>query len=234
MKFVCSILAVVSSLSLVSAAPNELSDAEKSEGFVSLFDGKSLDGWRGFRKDKPSDGWQVVDGAITLTKGGAGDLVSEKAFADFDLRLQFKIAPQGNSGVMFRVSEDKKYPATYSTGPEYQILDPNGQENYGHEIKAGNVSGGLYGIVPSKPEFSKPAGEWNDARIFLKDNHLKMFINGKKTVDVVLGSDEYKELLGKSKFASWDGFGKMPIGKITFQDHGQEVAFRNIRIKSFE
>ena len=227
----------VLSLALCSAAfaaPNQLSDQEKAEGFTLIFDGKSLDGWKAFRGEEPKDGWHVVDGAITLLKAGSGDLVTTEEYGDFDLRLEFRISSQGNSGIMFRVSEDEKYRATYSTGPEYQILDPQAFDKYDHELQKGNVGGSLYGIIPSLPGFSRPAGQWNHCRILLDDNRLQMWLNGHQTVDVMLGSEEFNKLIAGTKFAKWEGFAAMPKGRIAFQDHGEEVSFRTIRVKRLD
>ncbi len=231
MKFILSLFFALSVCASVFAAPNQLSDQEKADGFTLIFDGKSLEGWKAFRGDAPKEGWHVVDGAITLLKGGAGDLVSKEEYGDFDLRLEFRIAPQGNSGIMFRVSDDAKYRATYLTGPEYQILDPQAFDKYDHELQAGNVGGSLYGIIPAKPGFSKPAEQWNNGRILLQENRLQMWINGHQTVDVVLGSEEFKALIADTKFAKWEGFAAMPKGRFALQDHGQEVSFRTIRVK---
>lgn len=231
MRLFLSFFMVLSIGSSTYAAPNQLSDQEKADGFALIFDGMSLEGWKAFKGDAPKEGWHVVDGAITLLKAGAGDLVSEQEYGDFDFRFEFRIAPQGNSGVMFRVSEDPKYRATYLTGPEYQILDPQAFEKYDHELQAGNVGGSLYGIIPTKPGFSKPAEQWNAGRILLEENRLQMWINGHQSVDVVLGSDEYKELIAGTKFAKWEDFAAMPKGRFAFQDHGEEVSFRTIRVK---
>lgn len=216
---------------LLAAAPNQLTEQEKAAGFRLIFDGKSMQGWKAFKGDAPQEGWHVVDGAITLLKAGAGDLVSEEEYADFDLRFEFRISAQGNSGVMFRVSDDAKYRATHLTGPEYQVLDPQAFEKYDHELQAGNVGGSLYGIIPTKPGFSKPADQWNAGRIMLENNRLQMWINGHQTVDIVLGSEKYKKLIEGTKFAKWQDFAAMPKGRFALQDHGEEVAFRTIRVK---
>jgi len=211
-----------------------LSDEEKTDGFTLIFDGKTMAGWKAFKGDASEEGWHVVDGAITLLKAGSGDLVSEEEYGDFDFRFEFRVAPQGNSGVMFRVSDDPKYKATFLTGPEYQILDPQAFEKYNHELQAGNVGGSLYGLIAPKPGFSKPAEQWNEGRILLVENRLQMWINGHQTVDVVLGSEEYKELIAGTKFEKWEGFAAMPKGRFAFQDHGEEVAFRTIRVKRLD
>ena len=214
------------------SAPNALTPEEKKDGFKLLFDGKSLDGWRSFKADKAKDQWKVEDGAIVLTSSGGGDLVTEEQYADFDFRCEWKIAKQGNSGIMWRSTED--HGAPYETGPEYQILDSFKQEGhkYTHETNKGNIAGSFYDIIPGKEEWSKPVGEWNETRIVVQGTKIKLFLNGTVTADVDTSTPEYQALLAKSKFKNWKHFNKAPKGHIVFQDHGDKVAFRSIRIKA--
>ncbi len=213
------------------AAPNQLTSEEKREGFKLLFDGKSLKGWRTYKEKKPRDQWQIEDGAITLTSGGGGDLITDGEYSDFDFRCEWKIAEQGNSGIMWRSTEDHQYP--WVSGPEYQILDSFKQDGhkYTHETNKGNIAGSFYDIIPGKEEWSKPVGEWNETRIVVKNNKITLYLNGHVTADVETTTDEFKELLAKSKFNGWEHFNKAPKGHIVFQDHGDKVAFRSIRIK---
>ena len=157
------------------AAPNALSPEEKREGFKLLFDGKSLKGWRTYKEKEPKEQWKVEDGAITLTSGGGGDLVTDNEFSDFDFRCEWKIADQGNSGIMWRSTEDHQYP--WVSGPEYQILDSFDREGhkYSHETKKGNIAGCFYDIIPGKVEWSKPVGEWNETRIVVKGSKITLY-----------------------------------------------------------
>lgn len=223
------ILLATMAISAFAAEPNTLTPAEKKEGFKLLFNGKDLEGWRNYKKDKPSEKWQVQDGAITLVPGG-GDLVSTEQFGDFELRFEFKIAADGNSGVMWHVAETESAP--YVTGPEYQVLDSHATTGYANERKKGNISGALYDLIPAKPEWSKPASEWNEGSIKVVGTHITLTINGQVSADVDLASDKGKELLAKSKFATWPKFAKEPKGHFCFQDHGNVVAFRTIRVKA--
>lgn len=213
------------------SAPNALTPEEKREGFKLLFDGKSLKGWRSFKEEKAKDQWKVEEDAITLTSGGGGDLITEDEYSDFDFRCEWKIAKQGNSGIMWRSTED--HGAPYETGPEYQILDSFKQEGhkYTHETNKGNIAGSFYDIYPGKEEWSKPVGEWNETRIVVKGTKITLYLNGNVTADVDTKSDEFKAALAKSKFKDWAHFNKENKGHIVFQDHGDKVAFRNIRIK---
>jgi hypothetical protein len=219
-------------LPLFAAEPNTLSDQEKKDGFVLLFDGKTLDGWRNYKKEQVNPKWTVADGAITLLSKGAGDLITTKQFTDFELRLEFKIAPDGNSGVMWHVSE--KFGAPYESGPEYQILDSFAKTGFQAEVAKGNMAGAFYDIIPVKAEISKPAGEWNEGVIRIVGSKITLSINGKVTADVDSTTDEFKAMLAKSKFAKWDHFNKETTGHICFQDHGNPVSFRSIRIKEIK
>jgi hypothetical protein len=213
------------------SAPNALTADERKEGFKLLFDGKSLDGWRTYKEKAPKDAWKVEDGAIVLTAGGGGDLVTEEQFADFDFRCEWKISKQGNSGIMWRSTEEHQYP--WVSGPEYQILDSFKQDGhkYTHETNKGNIAGSFYDIIPGKEEWSKPVGEWNETRILVKGSRIKLFLNGHVTADVDTTTEDFKGLLAKSKFNGWEHFNKAAKGHIVFQDHGDRVEFRSIRIR---
>lgn len=213
------------------SAPNQLSSEEKKDNFKLLFDGKTLKGWRTYKEKEPKPEWKVEDGAITLTSGGGGDLVTDDEFGDFDFRCEWKIADQGNSGIMWRSTEEHQYP--WQSGPEYQILDSFDKpgHKYAHETKKANVAGGFYDIIPAKPEWSKAVGEWNETRIVIKGTKVTLYLNGNVTADVDTSTDEFKALLDKSKFKGWEHFNKAKKGHIVFQDHGDKVAFRSIRIK---
>ena len=211
--------------------PNTLTPEEKKENFKLLFDGKSLKGWRTYKEKEPKPGWKVEDDAITLTAKGGGDLITEGEYGDFDFRCEWKIAEKGNSGIMWHSTED--HGAPYETGPEYQILDSfdKPDHKYPHEIKKGNIAGSFYDIYPGKAEWSKPVGEWNETRIVIKGTRITLYLNGNVTADVDTKSDEFKAAFDKSKFKDWAHFNKEKKGHIVFQDHGDTVAFRNIRLK---
>lgn len=212
-----------------SAEPNTLTPEEKASGFKLIFDGKSLEGFRNFKKQTVSNKWTVKDGAIVLTKRGGGDLITKAQYANFEFRFEFKIAAHGNSGIMWHVSEEGN--RTFQSGPEYQIFDSHTKTGYPHEIEAGNLAGGLYGFIPVKPEFTKPTGEWNEGSIRVEGTKITLTLNGHVTAKVDTSTDEWKKLLAKSKFANWKKFNKYPKGHLAFQDHGDQVAFRSLRIK---
>lgn len=214
------------------ASANELSAKEKREGWVLLFDGKTTTGWHTYNKKEVTPNWKVVDGALVMDpaqKDKGGDIVTNEAFTNYEFETEWKISEGGNSGIIFNVKEDPKFGATYSTGPEMQVLDNVKAED---NKKENHLAGLLYDMSGSaslsKP---KPVGEWNLARIVQKNGHLTFYFNGVKTLDVQQGSDEWKNMIANSKFKTWPDFATSPGGKIAFQNHGHEVAFRNIKIR---
>lgn len=212
-------------------AVTQITKAQK--GFKPLFDGKTTTGWHTYNKTTVGSAWQVQDGALHLDpakKGqdGGGDLVTDKEYANFHLKLDWKVAPKSNSGIIFFVHEDPKFHATYSTGPEMQVLDNEGHPD-GKITK--HRSGDLYDLVKSYSEPVKPVGQWNTAEIISKNGKLTLILNGVKTVNTTLWDENWKALIAGSKFAKWEGFGTYKTGKIALQDHGDEVWFKNILIK---
>ncbi len=200
--------------------------------WIVLFDGTSTAAWRGFKKtDFPAKGWEVVDGSLHVKGGGgAGDLVTRQKFRDFELEFEWKVSPGANSGVMYRVSEE--FDAPWQTGPEYQVLD-DAKHADGKNPKTS--ASALYALVAASSEKAlKPVGEWNSARILLRGTQLEHWLNGKKVVALDLGSPEVRELIGKSKFKDLPRFAREAAGSICLQDHGDDVWFRNIRIRSID
>jgi len=212
---------------------NTLSSKEKKEGWKLLFDGKTTKGWHTYLQKDVSPAWKVVDGALELDpeakKSGApgGDLVTDGEYENFELSVQWKISEGGNSGIIFMSHEDPEYKQTYLTGPEMQVLDdakhPDGK------ITKHN-SGDLYDLKKSTQNAVKPVGEWNTAKIRKNNNQLTLWLNNVETVNVTIGSDEWKELLANSKFKTWPGFAKFSKGHISLQDHGNKVWYRDIKI----
>ena len=193
-------------------------------GWRPLFDGRSLDAWRGYRRDRVPDGWQVVEGAITRV-APAGDLITRDIFGDFELALEWMIAPGGNSGVMYRVTEAAAH--TYQTGPEMQVLDDAGHPDGRSRLTA---AGAVYGLYPAPPRVVKPAGEWNAVRIVARGEHVEHWLNRVQVASYVIGSRDWEARVGASKFRDWPGYGRAEAGHIALQDHGDWVAYRNISI----
>jgi hypothetical protein len=210
-------------------------DAKPKKGkWERLFDGKTLTGWHTFKKagQPVSEKWTVEDEAIALTAGGAGDLVTDKEYGDFELELEWKIAEKGNSGIIFHVNEDPKYAATYRTGPEMQVLDDERHPDAKAGKTGNHKAGSLYDMLPPS-DFSavKPAGEWNKARLVIKGGKGEHYLNGKKIVEYPTSGPEWDALVQNSKFKGWEGFGQYSKGRIALQDHGDKVWYRNIKIR---
>jgi hypothetical protein len=191
-----------------------------------LFDGRSLDAWRGFRNDRVPAGWQAVDGALTRV-GEGGDLITRDEFGDFELALEWKVAEGGNSGIMYRVTEDAA--ATYETGPEMQVLDDARHKDGESRLTA---AGSAYGLYAAPAGVVKPAGEWNAVRILVRGSHVEHWLNGVKVVEYELGSPDWKGKVEASKFKQWPGYGRAAKGHIALQDHGDRVAYRDIKIRT--
>jgi hypothetical protein len=215
-------------------ANNQLSDTEKQQGWKLLFDGKTSTGWHTYNQKTFGAGWKVADGAlfrdtsIQAAKGEEGDLCTDAEYENFDLKLQWKISKNGNSGVIFLVHESKEYDAPYLTGLEMQVLDNEGHpDGKIHKHRAGD----LYDLIASASEPVHPVGEWNDAEVRLDHGALTLFLNGVQVVSTTLWTSEWNNLVKGSKFSSMPGFGKYKIGHIDLQDHGNDVWFRNIRVK---
>ncbi len=220
-------IAALPALLLMAAFPAK----EHSGGWKPLFDGKTTKGWHSYGKSETAAQWEVKDGAIHLdkSKGGSGDLVTDGAYSNFDLKLEWKISPKGNSGILFYVQENPaKYQEAYFTGPEMQVLDNDGHpDGKIHKHSAGD----LYDLIPCTKETVKPPGEWNEAEIISNNGSLKLFLNGTNVVSTTIWDNSWKRLVAGSKFKEWPDFGTFKSGKIDLQDHGNEVWYRNIKIK---
>ncbi|HMI04949.1 MAG TPA: DUF1080 domain-containing protein [Pedobacter sp.] len=221
---------IISAFVLLSAI--QISNAQK--GFKPLFDSKTTNGWHTYGKTTVGSAWQVQDGTLHMDpaskgKSGGGDLVTDKEYSNFHLKLEWKVAPKSNSGVVFFIHEDPaKFKRSYSTGLEMQVLDNDGHPD-GKKPK--HRAGDLYDLIKSVSEPVKPVGEWNMAEIISKDGKLTLILNGTKIVSTTLWDDNWQKLIAGSKFAKLESFGTYRSGKISLQDHGDEVWYRNIVIK---
>lgn len=203
--------------------------AEEKGGWISLFDGKSLKGWRKYNGKEPGRAWVAEDGVLHLKQRGGGTIISEQQFGDFELQLEWKVAKGSNSGIMYRVREGDRAP--YFSGPEYQILD---DANHRDGKNPKTSAGSLYALVAPEGKELKPVGEWNTCRIVLKGSHLEHWLNGKKVVEIEMHSPKWESLVKASKFAKWKPFGTVKKGHIAIQDHGDPVWFRSIRIRALK
>lgn len=212
----------------VTLAPeplNTLSADESAQGFVLLFDGRTPSSWRAYRGEAlPKQGWVVRDAALVHEAGGGGgDLVSVAEYGEFDFRFAFRVAAKANSGVMWHVTEAND--TTYMSGPEYQVFDDLGSRpSQKHGV------GALYDLVAPEGAAVRPAGQWNDGRIVVHGGRVQHWLNGVRVVDAPCAGPEWTAMVQASKFRDWP-FGTAARGRLALQDHGDEVAFRNLRIK---
>jgi hypothetical protein len=202
------------------------SAAGDSAGWRTLFDGKSLAAFRGFRSDSIPAGWHIVDG--TLTKSGSvGDLVTRDKFANFQLSFDWKLGPGGNSGVLYRVTEEYDHP--YWSGPEYQLLDDAGHPDGKSRLTA---AGSDYGLYPAPAGVVKPADQWNTSLLVVQGNHVQHWMNGQKLLEYDLGSPDWAAKVKASKFGAWANYGRAATGYIAIQgDHDGVLALRNIKVR---
>jgi len=222
---------------------NELTINEANNGWQLLWDGSTTKGWRGAKLDTfPEHGWKMENGELTvLPSGGAesaagGDIVTEVHYGDFELLVDFKLSPGANSGIKYYVDTEINRGEGSAIGLEYQILD----DALHPDAKLGNHEGSrtvssLYDLmraVPDKP--IQAIGEWNTAYILSRDKHVEHWLNGMKVLEYERGSDAFRKLVAKSKYVVWPGFGELEKGSILLQDHGDEVSFKNIKIRPLE
>lgn len=213
----------------VAQSPNTLTDAERAAGWKLLFDGATTAGWHGYGKTTMPAGWQVVEGALTRM-APAGDIVTNDTYRDFELALEWRVAPGGNSGIFYRGVEAKdpiKVPL-YHSAPEMQVLD---DERHPDGKSPLTSAGANYGLHPAPRGVVRPANEWNQARIVVKGSHVEHWLNGTKVADYDLGSPDWLARVKASKFAAWPEYGTAKEGIIGLQDHGDRVAFRSIKIR---
>jgi hypothetical protein len=218
-------------------ALNRLTKQERKEGWKLLFDGLTTRGWHRYGSKVVGTAWRVAGGAMyldTTTKEnwqikGGGDILSDEEFDNFHLKLEWKIAPKGNSGIMFYAKEDTtKYRWPWETAPEMQVLDNDGHPD-GKILK--HRAGDLYDLISAKPETVRAPGEWNQVEIKSVNGQLTCWLNGVNVVSTVLWDENWKKMVAGSKFVGMPDFGKFKKGHIALQDHGDMVWYRNIKIR---
>lgn len=198
--------------------------------WVSLFDGKSLTGWRTYQ-NKPTDSWSAHDGVLYCKGSTSGhqqhaDLITAEQFENFELQITWKIAPAANSGILYLVTEE--FPASYESGPEYQLIDDFG---YPQKLLEWQKTGANYAMDSPAFQAAKPAGEWNQTTILVNKGHVEHWLNGKKLVEYELGSEDWKKHKAEGKWKNTAGYAAARKGHIALQDHGGEAWFKDIKIR---
>lgn len=219
-------------------APNTLTTAEQAEGWKLLFDGKTLAGWRGAYLDSlPAKGWKVREGMLIVQASGGGeaafggDIVTLGEYGSFDLRLEFKLTEGANSGIKYFVTEQQPRTPGSAKGLEFQLLDDTRHPDARLGINGNRTLASLYDLIPATRKEAKPVGEWNEARILVMGKHVEHWLNGRKVLEYERGGKRFLAHKAESKFKDLEGFGEPATGHILLQDHGNQVFFRNIKIR---
>ena len=224
-----------------AAEPNALTEQEKEDGWRLLFDGETPGKWHGYMKDHFPDAWEVDDGALHIQGSGrgeagskeGGDILYPEKFSNFHLKLEWKVSKGGNSGIFYLGKEDEQFNKIWQTAPEYQILDNENHPDAMLGEDGNRQAGSLYDLIPAKPQNAKPFGEWNSAEIIVFNGTVVHKMNGETVVEYHLWTPEWNEMVAESKFPgfneNWADVAKE--GYIALQDHGDDVWFRDIKIK---
>jgi hypothetical protein len=211
---------------------NVLTAQERTNGWQLLFNGQDLSGWQSFGGGAPAPTWTVKDGTLELTKAdgkmSGTDLVTKDTYGAFELALDWKVAPGGNSGVLYLARSVPGATQLYESGIEMQILD---DARHSDGKIPSHRAGSLYDMTVPPAGASRPAGSWNHARLLVEGGRIRQWLNGTLTADVSYGDDAWRRRVAASKFAKMPSFGIFPSGVIGLQDHGEPVAFRNIKLR---
>jgi hypothetical protein len=244
-KIALLLLAVVTLIIAASAQNktpvNQLTKAEKAAGWRSLFDGETLNGWRGFHSDKIPAGWAIEDGCIKKVPAegelgqAGGDLITVDQFDNFEFSVEWKLSKRGNSGIKYLVSESLPPTGRSGISFEYQVLDDEAHPDARQGIAGNRTAGSLYDLIPaSKDKKLNPPGEFNQTRIVVKGNHIEHWLNGVKVLEFERGGEKLKQHIAASKFKDTKGFGEIAKGHILLQDHGDAVWYRNIKVRELK
>lgn len=217
---------VVASLMVALAVFGATGCGEAEPQWIYLFDGSNADAWTDIDGNPLNDKWQVVGDSLMLTEVGGGDILTRQTFENFELSIEWKISPQGNSGIFYRVAKDGSM--VWKSGPEYQILDDTSFP----DLESKQRSAAVFDMYSPNNSEVRPVGEFNQALIRLDRGHVEHWLNGVKVVDFVIGSEDWHSRYDISKFRDFELFGQVANGHIALQDHGSRVWFRNIKIRS--
>lgn len=216
------------------AQNNTLTQQEIMDGWQLLFDGKTLDGWKGYRHDSCGERWIVKEGELICQGEGGGmgyDIITTKKYTNFELSLDWKISPGGNSGIFYHVIEDTAFDNPYETSPEYQLIDDTG---WPEKLEEWQKTGADYAMHLADTTVKKlnPVGEWNTSKIIFNNGHVEHWLNGAKLLEFNAWSDEWNKLRSEGKWKDYPAYGQAKEGAIGLQNHGSAIWFRNIKIRS--
>ena len=233
-KFKLSLMLMVVIASLAfTASKTQKSATSKKGSWISLFDGTSLKGWHGYNKTGVVKNWEIEDGALVCLgaakDASGGDIVTDKKFANFELKWEWKVNKGSNSGVMYHVVEGSKWHSPYETGPEYQIIDDIG---FPEKLEEWQQAGADYAMhTANKLKTLKPVGEWNTSSIIFNKGHVEHWLNGKKIVAFEAWSADWNKKRSTGKWKDYPDYGKAKSGQIALQDHGDKAFYRHIMIR---
>ena len=237
MKLKYSTFIIVLSVCLISCQnvvkDNTLSKAEVKEGWILLFDGETTDGWRGYNMSVMPSAWKTIDGVLTSAGEGGnigGDIITIDKYDNFDLKPDWKLAREGNSGILYHVVEGPELHATYFSGPEYQLID---DFDFPGGVTPLNSTGADYAMTPADTTQKQlnPTGEWNSSRIVFDHGKVQHYLNGKLIVEFTAWDSEWDEKVAAGKWKNFPAYGKAKTGYTGLQDHGSKIYFKNIKIK---
>lgn len=226
----------------INLIPNTLSANEQADGWKLLWDGKTTEGWRGARLDHfPEKGWEIKDGILSVkSSGGAesangGDIVTKEVYGDFILSVDFKITEGANSGIKYFVKPDMNKGAGSAIGCEFQILDDKRHPDAKLGVKGNRTLGSLYDLITAKKEGANfRPGDFNNAMVVVKGDKVEHWLNGVKVVEYTRNNQMFNALVAYSKYRDWPDFGNHKEGHILLQDHGDQVFFKNIKIRELK
>ena len=225
------------SVTMDSAATNALSAQEIKDSVILLFDGKTTDHWRSYGKETFPKGWDINENAIHCIGSGkgeageGGDIITKEKFKNFELTLEWKISEGGNSGIFYLAQEVAGDPI-WKSSPEMQVLDNEKHPDAQLGVDGNRQAGSLYDLIPAKPQNAKPVGEWNTVKIMVYKGTVVHYQNGVQVLEYHLWTDEWKKMCANSKFKDYTNFVNTATeGFIGLQDHGDDVWYRNIKIK---
>jgi hypothetical protein len=233
-KFPVMLLMVIVSTAFANPqTPAKKSPPAKKEAWISLFDGKSLKGWHGYNKKGTIKNWDVEDGALVCLgaakDASGGDIITNKKYANFELKWEWKVDKGSNSGVMYHVVESKKYHSPYETGPEYQIIDDIG---FPEKLENWQKAGADYAMhTPNGQKDIVPAGQWNTSKIVFNHGRVEHWLNGKKIVEFRAWSEDWNQKRLTGKWKDYADYGKAKTGGIALQDHGDKAYYKHIMIR---